>query len=149
MRYLVLEHPLMRLLPQLAAAIVLFALGVLAGGFFLSPEPPDQGGLFADRALARALLEAGPVELAQSDCALFTVPGQPPTVADFLLSYNSTALLSPGEASLHAECGGRGAGRCSVSYSVFLGEKADTNILLFSMTNDGRLVTKNVTCLAQ
>ncbi len=139
----------MRPVLQLVAAIALFVLGVLAERFLLSPESPDQGGLFADLALARALLEAGTVELAQSDCALPTEPGQSPTMADFLLSYISAASLPPGKASLHAECGGRGVNKCSVSYSVFLGEKADTNILLFSRDGDGKLVTGDVTCLAQ
>jgi hypothetical protein len=139
----------MRSLLQLIAAITLFALGVLVGWGFQSQESAGQGELFADRALARTLLETGAVELSQSDCALSTAPGQVPTVADFLLNYISAALLPPGQASLHAECGGRGVDKCSVSYSVFLGEKADTNILLFSRAGDGKLKTKNITCLAQ
>lgn len=131
------------------AALALVAIGAVAGRYLLPPESPMREGLFADRDLARAVIEAGAVELAASDCALSIESGRTPTVADFLLDYSSAAALPPRKARLHSECGGRGVDKCSVSYSVMLGEKADTNILLFSRDGRGRLVAESVTCIAQ
>ncbi len=134
---------------HMIAALAIFALGVFAGKHFLTPTPTEQSGLFADPALARAVIEAGAVELAKTDCALGTAPEAKPTVADFILNYASAAELPSGQSNLIAECGGRGNGKCSVTYSVLMGEKADTNILLFTRDESGKLIADDVTCIAQ
>lgn len=137
----------MRTSLQIITVLALFGIGILIGRHFLSPDPLKQSGLFADQALARAVIEAGAIELAESDCALSTPPGGPATVADFILGYILASQLST--STLNSECGGRGSSNCSVSYSVMMGEKADTNILLFERDSEGKLIMENVTCIAQ
>lgn len=139
----------MRPVTKLFGAVALLALGVVAGRFLFLPEMPERTGLFADKALARAVIDAGAMDIAQSDCVLSTGPEGSPTVSDFVLDYAAAAELPPGKASFHSECGGRGKDKCSVSYSLLLGEKADTNILMFSRDQDGNLVPEDVTCLSQ
>lgn len=70
-------------------------------------------------------------------------------MVDFVLSYAAVPELPPGKSTLNAECGGRGDGKFSVSYSVMMGEKADTNILLFDRDDDRNLMSEDETSIAQ
>jgi len=97
----------------------------------------------------RSLLKVGAAAISESDCALSTEEDGTHTVADFLLDYFEAANLSEEHATLNHECGGRGKGMCSMSYGLHLGDKTDTNILLFSLDDNGRIRGDEFVCISQ
>lgn len=125
--------------------------GLVAGfggaSYLYFSAPPLTMGVLDDPALTGALFSVADTPLAESNCGLAEEEGAEETVANFLTGYFTSTHEKVGGKG-YAECGGRGEGLCSLSYSVQKGEHADAKMLLFVRDEDGSIKPDGVTCIA-